>query len=101
MSSKEREEINRILAELSRGGRLFCKAYHKQPEIPDAARRDIRKGKMSVQMGGSAAKVSKKGIIDIRRGRHPLLDPQKAVPLDIYCGKDYRTLVVTGPNTGG
>ena len=98
---KEREEINRILAELSR--EVGSSVRHIISNQKYLTRLDVifAKAKMSVQMGGSAAKVSKKGIIDIRRGRHPLLDPQKAVPLDIYCGKDYRTLVVTGPNTGG
>lgn len=98
---KEREEINRILGELSREtGAAVRFIINNQKYL---TRLDVifAKAKMSVEFGGNAAKVSKKGIIDIRRGRHPLIDREKAVPLDIYCGKDYHTLVITGPNTGG
>ena len=42
-----------------------------------------------------------KGHINIRKGRHPLLDKKSVVPIDIWLGKDFRLLVVTGPNTGG
>lgn len=98
---KEQEEIRRILGVLS--GETGTAARFLITNQKYLTRLDVifAKAKMSVQYGGSAARVSKKGIIDIRRGRHPLLDPEKAVPLDIYCGKNYRTLVITGPNTGG
>ncbi|MBR6687385.1 MAG: endonuclease MutS2, partial [Clostridia bacterium] len=46
-------------------------------------------------------KINEKGIIDIRKGRHPLIDPKKVVPLDVRLGKDCRYLLITGPNTGG
>lgn len=42
-----------------------------------------------------------KGYINIKKGRHPLLDPKKVVPIDIHLGKDFHLLIVTGPNTGG
>ena len=42
-----------------------------------------------------------KGWINIRKGRHPLIDKQKVVPIDIHLGKDFHLLIVTGPNTGG
>ena len=41
------------------------------------------------------------GLLDIRRGRHPLIEPKKVVPINVSAGKSYRTLVITGPNTGG
>ena len=46
-------------------------------------------------------KINEKGVIDIRKGRHPLIDPKKVVPLDVRLGKDCRYLLITGPNTGG
>lgn len=39
--------------------------------------------------------------INIKKGRHPLIDPHKVVPIDIYLGKDFNLLIITGPNTGG
>lgn len=98
---REQEEIHRILAELSREtGAVVRFIINNQKYL---TRLDVifAKARMSVDYRGCSASVSKKGIIDIRKGRHPLLDPDKAVPLDVYCGKDYRTLVITGPNTGG
>ena len=41
------------------------------------------------------------GYIHIKDGRHPLLDPKKVVPINVYLGKDFDLLIVTGPNTGG
>ncbi|MGN1350492.1 MAG: endonuclease MutS2 [Anaerovoracaceae bacterium] len=98
---KEKEEIRRILGVLSKETGMAVRAIISNQKYLTRLDVIFAKAKMSVQYGGSAARVSKKGIIDIRRGRHPLLDPEKAVPLDITCGKDYRTLVITGPNTGG
>lgn len=45
--------------------------------------------------------INQKGIIDIKHGRHPLIDPKKVVPLDVHLGKKARYLLITGPNTGG
>ena len=49
----------------------------------------------------SMPKFNKNGYIHIKDGRHPLLDPQKVVPINVYLGKDFDLLIVTGPNTGG
>ena len=61
----------------------------------------LQKDVLSVRYGGCSAEINTDGILDIRRGRHPLIDPEKVVPVDISAGKNYRTLVITGPNTGG
>ncbi len=99
--SDEQEEIERILMEFSA----------RVGESADIIKRDFRiieeldfifaKGKLSRRMGGSAPKLNSDGIINIKKGRHPLIDKSKVVPTDIYLGKDFDTLVVTGPNTGG
>ena len=49
----------------------------------------------------SRPKFNKNGYIHIKDGRHPLLDPKKVVPINVYLGKDFDLLIVTGPNTGG
>jgi DNA mismatch repair protein MutS2 len=59
------------------------------------------KGKIAVNMDGTKPILNDRGYINIKKGRHPLLDKKKVVPIDIYIGDDFRTLVITGPNTGG
>ena len=58
------------------------------------------KAKLSSRMDAAPAEPAEKGIV-LRRARHPLLDPKKAVPIDLSLGEDFDTLVITGPNTGG
>ena len=59
------------------------------------------KGRLSVKMKAEPPEINVQGILNIRDGRHPLIDPQKVVPISVPIGKDYNTLVITGPNTGG
>lgn len=59
------------------------------------------KGKLSLLMDGREPSMNEEGIVDIKRGRHPLLDRDKAVPIDVSLGRDFTTLLITGPNTGG
>ena len=82
LAAKEKLEIERILAELS----ADC-AEHRQ---------DIESYKLDCQ----EASLEGEGIL-LRRARHPLLDPAKAVPINVELGESFDTLVITGPNTGG
>ncbi len=59
------------------------------------------KGKLSVMMDGAAPHLNDENIIDIRTGRHPLIPADKVVPTNIELGRDWTTLLITGPNTGG
>ena len=59
------------------------------------------RGQLSYKMDGVRPEVRRDGAIHLRRARHPLLDPKKAVPIDIELGDTFDTLVITGPNTGG
>ena len=59
------------------------------------------KGKLSVMMEGAEPNLNDNGVIDIRTGRHPLIPASKVVPTNIELGKDFTTLLITGPNTGG
>ena len=98
---KEQDEIRRILTELSaEAGKSVRRIINNQKYL---MKLDVifAKGKLSVKYRGCSAKINTDGILDIKKGRHPLIDQEKAVPVDIRAGKDFQTLVVTGPNTGG
>ena len=56
---------------------------------------------LSKSYNGTEPIFNEKGHINIKKGRHPLLDKKSVVPIDIWLGKDFRLLVITGPNTGG
>lgn len=98
---EEQEEIERILMEFSakvgESSEIIIRDYEVICELDFI----FAKGKLSRSMNGAAPKLNSDGIVNIVRGRHPLIDKNKVVPTDIYLGKDFDTLVVTGPNTGG
>jgi DNA mismatch repair protein MutS2 len=52
-------------------------------------------------MHGEAPTIDENGYLDLRQARHPLIDSKKVVPINVSIGKNYSTLVITGPNTGG
>ncbi len=100
LAAKEKLEIERILAELS----ADC-AEHAEDISSDYAilvRLDLifAKAKLSYKLDCQQASTEDGGII-LRHARHPLLDKAKAVPIDLELGRQYDTLVITGPNTGG
>ena len=97
----EQAEITRILQSLSdKVGECFHDLNNNQ-QILIQLDYIMAKGKLSLRMKGEEPKLSEEGILSIRQGRHPLLDPAKVVPITVAIGEDYRTLVITGPNTGG
>lgn len=59
------------------------------------------KGKLSIHLNGREPRMNEAGIIDIKSGVHPLLNPEKAVPINVELGREFSTLLITGPNTGG
>ena len=59
------------------------------------------RGQLSYRMNGVRPEIRRDGAIHLRKARHPLLDPKKAVPIDLELGESFDTLVITGPNTGG
>ena len=98
--AKEKAEIERILAELS----AECAAHREDIDADFSAlvRLDgiFARAKLSFKLNAGAPELSERGV-RLRRARHPLLDKDKAVPIDVELGEDYDTLVITGPNTGG
>ena len=59
------------------------------------------KAKYASSINGTCPIVNEDNSFDIIQGRHPLIDPKVVVPSDVYLGKDFTTLMITGPNTGG
>ena len=98
---KEQEEINAILAELS--NRVAENANGIRQDYAVLAELDFifAKAQLAKSYNGVAPVFNEEGRINIRKGRHPLLDPKKVVPIDVRLGDDFRQLIVTGPNTGG
>ena len=98
---EEKAEIERILAELSSNvAEHFHDLLHNQ-KLLIAMDVIFAKGKLSSAMGGEEPKLSETGCLELKKARHPLIDKNKVVPVDVTLGKAYHTLVVTGPNTGG
>ncbi len=98
---REQEEIERILADLSNQAGL--ETDNLDNNVRTIARLDFifARASLSKQMKGTEPAFNDRGIINIKKGRHPLIDPKKVVPIDITLGKDFTLLVITGPNTGG
>ncbi len=101
LQAKEKEEIEKILAMLS--AMVAENVDVIEANINVIAHLDFifAKSELSLKMNGAEPIFNTNGIIDIRKGRHPLLDEKKVVPIDINLGRDFNTLLITGPNTGG
>lgn len=98
---KEQAEIEKILAELTaKISEIVHELFVNQRTIADL---DFlfAKAKLALKMKANTPKINNKGIINIEKGRHPLLNQQTVVPITVYLGDEFKTLVITGPNTGG
>lgn len=98
---KEAAEIEIILATLSELAAQNREAI--QYNLENLVELDFIFARASLAMEQNATRpvFNTKGYINIRKGRHPLIDKKKVVPIDIHLGKDFHLLIVTGPNTGG
>lgn len=99
--NKEKDEIEKILAALSEQAGQNLEALSDNLRILAELDFIFARANYSKSYSGSEPIFNEKGYINIKKGRHPLLDKKKVVPIDITLGKDYRLLIITGPNTGG
>lgn len=100
-AAKEKQEIERILAALSAEIAPYAPELRDTVETLSELDFIFAKGMLSRQMTAVAPKLNQQGYIQIIRGRHPLIDREKVVPSNLWMGKDFTSLIVTGPNTGG
>ena len=101
LRNKEKEEIDRILLELSSmAGNCADSIIGSYQNLIDL-NVIFAKGNLAYTMKAVTPIVNDKGYINLKKARHPLIDKEKVVPVDITLGKDYTLLVITGPNTGG
>ena len=98
---KEQEEIERILLELSVETGSFADTIITSYDNLVELNLIFAKAQLAYKMNASAPIMNDKGIINIKKARHPLIDKNKVVPTNIMLGQNFDTLVITGPNTGG
>lgn len=101
LSAKEADEIQIILANLS----VLCGEYMEQLKLDLELLPELdfifAKASLAKKMKATMPDFNDQRYIHIKKGRHPLLDQKKVVPIDVHLGSDFTLLIVTGPNTGG
>ncbi len=101
LEGREQQEIERILAELSAGVAQCSSSIREDYEALCTMDFIFARAKLSFQLNACEPHLTDEYAVNLHRARHPLLDQKAAVPIDIAIGRDYDTLVITGPNTGG
>lgn len=101
LQGKERDEIMRILYELSAESGDFAESIKHSYESAIRLNLIFAKAHLAYKMKATKPILNNEGIICLKKARHPLIDPKKVVATDIALGDEYDTLVITGPNTGG
>lgn len=99
--TREKREIERILAELSAEAADRIEAIVTNYQTLVQLDVIFAKAKLSNKMNGVMPEIHTDGTLELKKARHPLIDPKKVVPTSIRLGMDFDTLIVTGPNTGG
>lgn len=101
LEMQEKDEIERILAELSAEASNYTAQLSNNFRLLTKLDFIFAKAGLAMDMNASRPVFNNDHYINIRKGRHPLLDKKTVVPIDINLGKDFDLLIVTGPNTGG
>lgn len=98
---KERDEIDKILKDLSLLVAEDGEAIRNNQTILQELDFIFAKGKLAYSMNATKPIFNTRGYINIKKARHPLLEEEEVVPIDIYLGDEFNSLIITGPNTGG
>ena len=98
---QEEKEIEVILANLSSQAAEYSEILDTDLMLLTKLDFIFARAQLSKSYNGSEPIFNENGIINIKKGRHPLLDKKSVVPIDIRIGKDFELLIITGPNTGG
>ena len=101
LQSKEAAEIDKILTDLSQEAGSFADSIVQGYETCVEINLIFAKARLAYDMKACVPVLNDEGIVELKKARHPLLDPATVVATDIRLGGDFDTLVITGPNTGG
>ncbi len=101
LAIQEEREIERILAVFSQRVSAVAKEILQDVDLLAQADFFWAKARLARQMKASLPELNDRGWINLKQARHPHIDPAKVVPIDFYVGETFRTLLITGPNTGG
>lgn len=97
----EKEEVERILGELSRRAGFIGDELTEDIRLLEEIDGAYARAEYAYKLGCVNPEINGDGIVSIEMGRHPLIDRKKVVPVSLSLGKDYRFLLISGPNTGG
>lgn len=98
---KEKKEIERILAELSAEAAGYRESIVLNYQMLVQLDVIFAKAKLAYRMNAWAPLMNDKGRVELRKARHPLIDAKTVVPISVRLGKDFDSMIITGPNTGG
>ena len=99
--AEEADEIERILTELTAMLAPYADEVREDLNIMGQIDLVFAKAKLSRELNAVMPRLNRNNYVRIVRGRHPLIPADRVVPIDIWIGRDYRSLIITGPNTGG
>lgn len=99
--AEEADEIERILTELTAMLAPYADEIREDLNIMGQIDLVFAKAKLSRELNAVMPRLNRNNYVRIVRGRHPLIPTDRVVPIDIWIGRDYRSLIITGPNTGG
>ncbi len=101
LEEEERQEIARILLELSSLAGAYTQQMWADLEILTQLDLIFAKAALAIRMRAMPVQLNEDDTIDIRAGRHPFIDEKEVIPVSIHIANEHRTLIITGPNTGG
>jgi len=101
LESREQEEIERIIRELCSDCGAYADTLCENYDICTELNLYFAKANLAAAMNASLPLITDDGIIRLKKARHPLIDKNKVVPINLTLGDEHQALIITGPNTGG